>query len=94
MLPAVTDLIATRSDPEKLATMQLVDGLLQHPRARSLGVTPVKGIRQKSVYTAPFGPGAGEYGHLDFEIWLDHPVVHIFRIVFWVPYASAGPIAN
>lgn len=87
VLPEVLEVVARQPEPARLAFKELVDALRQSPRARELGVITLKSMPAPNLFSAPIGEN-GKYGILTYQIYADHPAIHLFHVVFWQAIGS------
>lgn len=80
--PDVIEAVAKQPEKVRIAFKELVDGLRLTPRSRDLDVLPAKALPWPNVYIAPFG-GEKPYGILTYQLYADHPAIHLFRVQFW-----------
>ncbi|MHB8613559.1 MAG: hypothetical protein ACYDAL_14190 [Candidatus Dormibacteraceae bacterium] len=80
----VIDVVAKRPDAERLAFHAVIQAILHDPFARSLGGRPAKAIPRPRVYSVPIQDNDDLYGVLTYEVYRDHPVVHLFWVRFFV----------
>ena len=81
--PDVTNAIAKQPEHVRVAVKTLVDALRLTPRSRDLGVLPGKALPWPNIYTAPIGPPDNSYGILTYQVYADHPAIHLFKVLFW-----------
>ena len=79
----VTDEVEKRSPAERLVFYAVVEQLLQDPFDRTLGVRPVTAIHRPRIFSVPIQDNEDLYGFLTYEIYRDHPVVHLFWVRFF-----------
>lgn len=79
----VLDTVERRPREERLAFRTTVEALLSDPLDRALGVRPVTAVGRPRVFSVPIQDNEELYGVLTFEVYRDHPVVHLFWVTFF-----------
>jgi hypothetical protein len=79
----VLDTVEPRPREERLAFRTTVEALLRDPSDRALGVRPVTAVGRPNVFSVPIQDNEELYGVLTFEVYRDHPVVHLFWVTFF-----------
>jgi len=79
----VLDTVERRPRDERLAFRSTVEALLRDPLDRDLGVRPVTAVGRPRVFSVPIQDNEELYGVLTFQLYRDHPVVHLFWVTFF-----------
>jgi hypothetical protein len=77
------DTVEQRPREERLAFRTTVEALLRNPSDRALGVRPIAAVGRPRVFSVPIQDNEELYGVLTFELYRDHPVVHLFWVTFF-----------
>jgi hypothetical protein len=78
----VTEAVEARPLKERVVFYAIVEQLLRNPFDRGLGVRPVTAIPRPRIFSVPIQDNDAIYGVLSFEVYRDHPVVHLFWVKF------------
>jgi len=79
----ILETVEKRPREERSAFRTTVEALLRDPADRSLGVRPVTAVGRPRVFSVPIQDNEELYGVLSFEVYRDHPVVHLFWVTFF-----------
>jgi hypothetical protein len=48
-------------------------------------------VGRRNIFSVPIGSAEGSFGVLTYQIYRDHPAIHLFWVRFWGEDSSAGP---
>lgn len=80
IVPKVIAKAGALPEDARLELFELIEALRENPQSRELGVLPLKDSQYLNCFSAPFSQGV-----LVFQIYRDHPAVHLLRLTIFEP---------